>query len=90
MKMFDMGTMEEVPSVIRLWFCIFLYEHLLRFEYDLECGSLSVPTYFFISMSEFLVVDRVGQSCDCTVCRVAPLVRRFISVMEDLVLFKIV
>ena len=85
MKMFDMRTMEEVSSVIRLWFCLFLYEHLLRFEYDLECGSLSVPTYFFISMSEFLVVDRVRRSCDCTLGRVEPLVRRFILVMEDLV-----
>ena len=52
-----MDTIKEVSSVIRLWFCVFLYDHQLRFGYSLKCDSLPIPTRVFISMDEFLVVD---------------------------------
>lgn len=44
----DMGTMEVVLSVIRLWFGIFLYDHLLRLRHDLEYNSLYMLTGFHI------------------------------------------
>lgn len=71
--MFNMDTIKEVSSVIRLWFCVFLYDHQLRFGYSLKCDSLPIPTRVFISMDEFLVVDRVYRSCDCLHGRLASL-----------------
>ena len=62
MKVFDMVTMEEVSSVIQLCFCIFSYDHLLRFVYGLKFDLLSIPTRVLISMGEFLVVDRMYRS----------------------------
>ena len=75
MKIFDVGSVEEVSSVIELWFYIFLYDHLLRFGYGLECDLLPIPTRVFISMGEFVVVDWMYQSCDRLSGRVSFLVR---------------
>ena len=66
---------KEVSSLIRLWFYKFLYDHLLRIGYGLECDFLPIHIHVFIFMGEFLVVGRVYRSCDCSHGRVTSLGR---------------
>ena len=66
---------KEATSLIRLWFYKFLYDHLLRIGYGLECVFLPIHIHVFIFMGEFLVVGRVYRSCDCSHGRVTSLGR---------------
>ena len=66
---------KEVSSLIRLWFYKFLYDHLLRIGYGLECDLLPIYIHVFIFTGEFLVVDRVYRFCDCSHGRVTSLGR---------------
>ena len=66
---------KEVSSLIRLWFYKFLYYHLLRIGYGLECYLLPIYIHVLMFTGEFLVVDRVYRSCDCSHGRVTSLGR---------------
>ena len=62
-------------SVIQSWLGIFLCDQLLHFGHGLEYDSLSTFVCIFAFRVEFLVVDRVYQSCDFSPDMRASLVR---------------
>ena len=87
--MYDIGTLEELLSVIRLWFGTFLCDHIYCSRHDLEYDSLHMFTSVSTFIGEFLVVDRMYRSSILLLIESDPWAYLGISVMIDVVLGEI-